>query len=299
MGGNTSLNGRLDLYASMPVEALKYEKKGKLVGFGFAPEGIENNEIVYELISDMGWTDQVIDIDKWIKAYCIRRYGAFPVNMEKAFRYFRSSCFGSFADHPSHSYQHRPGSKETGTVNRSDDFGTGTGLFLSCRDSVKNISLFTIDAIEFTCQYLGLKADKLIEKFYKQGSSDYELIDEAISILTTVDKLLESHPEWKLKNWTDFAAGWGDTPEEKAYYVSNAKRLITTWGGENNEYAAKTWSGLLRDYYIPRWKLFSAAKKNSSAFDMLKWEENWIPHWGGFCDTALPRSAGGGVVLIQ
>ena len=43
-----------------------------------------------------------------------------------------------------------------------------------------------------------------------------------------------------------------------------------------NEYAAKTWSGLLRDYYIPRWKEYYKAKKDGIPFDILAWEETWI-----------------------
>lgn len=37
-------------------EALASEYSDNLVGFGSAPEGLENNEVVYELLADMGWT---------------------------------------------------------------------------------------------------------------------------------------------------------------------------------------------------------------------------------------------------
>ena len=36
-------------------EALASEYSDNLVGFGSAPEGLENNEVVYELLADMGW----------------------------------------------------------------------------------------------------------------------------------------------------------------------------------------------------------------------------------------------------
>jgi alpha-N-acetylglucosaminidase len=260
----------------MPSEALHYNKKGNLIGFGFAPEGIENNEIIYELLSDLGWTSKEIGINDWIAKYCRNRYGAFPDNMKQAFEYFNKSCFGSFTDHPRNAYQFRPNSKHKGSINTSDDFRKGVELFLNCKDNFKENKLYGIDAIEFTCQYLGLKADELLAQFQTGGESNYSLLEDALSIMTDIDRLLESHPNWKLQNWTNYARGWGNTIQEKNYYEANARRLITTWGGGINEYAAKTWSGLIRDYYIPRWRAYYDAKKNITSFDIKAWEEKWI-----------------------
>jgi len=276
MGGKTPFNGRLDLYAKMPFEALNYKDKGNLVGFGFAPEGIENNEIIYELLSDVGWSAKEIDLNKWLERYSIDRYGGYPENMKKAYEYFNNSCFGSFTDHPRFTYQFRPNTGIKGTVNRSKDFGNGVGFFLSCKDSLSGSEFYRVDAIEYVSQFLELKADELLEEFQKKGEQDYELLGRALDILNSVDRLLESHPEWKLQNWTRYARNWGDTDAEKAYYEADARRIITTWGGGVNEYAAKTWSGLIRDYYIHRWKLYYDAKRKGEKFDMLQWEEDWI-----------------------
>ena len=276
MGGKTAYNGRLDMYAKMPFEAMNYTNKGNLVGFGFAPEGIENNEIIYELLSDVGWKTEEINLNDWIERYCTNRYGAFPDKMKKAFEYFNTSCFGSFTDHPRNAYQFRPNTKSKGSINTSDDFGKGVQLFLDSSSDLKDSELYQVDVIEYTCQYLGLKADDLLAEFQETGENNYTLLNEALDILTNIDRLLESHPNWKLQNWTTHARNWGETQEEKAYYEANARRLITTWGGDINEYAAKTWSGLLRDYYIPRWKEYYKAKEESVVFDLLAWEEAWI-----------------------
>jgi alpha-N-acetylglucosaminidase len=276
MGGNTPLNGRLDLYASMPFEALNYPKKGNLIGFGFAPEGIENNEIVYELLTDVGWSNKEINLNEWIKKYCMKRYGAFPEKMKMAFDCFNASCYGNFISHPVHTYQYRPDFNGV-PISQSDDFRDGVQLFLECKDSCSNSKLYAVDAIEFTCQYLGLRADKLLQEFKTSGEKNYTLLDEALNIVADIDKLLESHPNFKLQNWTTYARNFGDNPAGQDYYESDARRLITTWGGgELNEYAPKTWSGIIRDYYIPRWRLYYDAKKRSVPFDMKAWEEQWI-----------------------
>ena len=278
MGGKTALNGRLDIYATVPFEALNYKDKGNLVGYGTAPEGIENNEIIYELISDVGWRKTPVNLNNWIAKYCTKRYNAFPKNMEKAFEYFKKSCYGSFTPHPRNAYQFRPPSDfhfRKGSINTSDNYRKGVELFLKCKNQCKN-DLYTTDVIEYTSQFLGITVDKMLQKFIETGEKDKKLLYEALDLLANIDRLIVSHPNWKLEKWTNFAKKWGDTAEEKNYYEADARRIITTWGGHVNEYAAKTWSGLIRDYYIPRWRLYYEAKWKGKKFDIRQWEKNWI-----------------------
>lgn len=53
-------------------------------------------------------------------------------------------------------------------------------------------------------------------------------------------------------------------PAEQDYYRWNARTLLTTWGNRHaanvgglHDYAHREWSGMLRDFYYPRWKTFS------------------------------------------
>ena len=61
-------------------------------------------------------------------------------------------------------------------------------------------------------------------------------------------------------------------PENKDAYEANAKRLITSWGGIQEDYAARFWSGLIKDYYIPRIQLYFTKDRNK----IREWEEQWI-----------------------
>lgn len=278
MGGTTPLNGPMNLYAKMPFEALNYSKKKNLIGFGFAPEGIENNDIVYELLSDVGWTENEssIDLNSWIEKYCMKRYGIFPEELKKAFEYFNASIFNF--NSTGHTYQESPDRKYKNSVNNLDKFRKGVQLFLSVKDSCKDNALYEVDAIEYSCQYLGIAADQLLQEFQTSGENNYALLYDALEIVADIDRLLESHPNFRLENWIAYARNFGNTPEEKDYYETDARRIITTWGGGGilNDYAPKTWSGLIRDYYIPRYKLYYESKKNSIPFDLKSWEENWI-----------------------
>ena len=283
MGGKVPLNGNLETYATIPFDALDYDNKKNLVGFGFAPEGIENNEIIYELLSDVAWETKKIDIDQWIEDYSKQRYGAYPKNMKKAFGLLNQSAFGSFTDHPMHRYQFRPYSKPEGvedhaTVHESAEFREAVGAFLSCAPQLEESQLYVLDAIEMTVQYLGLEVDRqLLDFIDAKEKGEAANLDEMMDTLATMDRLLASHPNHNLEKWVDFARKWGDTPEEKSYYESNAKRLITTWGGDPvNDYSGRVWSGLIRDYYIPRWVGYHKDESEEKKQNMRAWEEEWI-----------------------
>lgn len=277
MGGKTPLNGVLEFYAKAPIEAYNYQKKRNLVGFGFAPEGIENNELIYELLSDWGWRDQVIDLDTWVQEYCMSRYGAYPDNLSKAFDLLRQSAWGTFTDHPRFNFQFRPG-KGNPTVHQSPEFDEAVQAFLSCASELGDEKLYLSDAIELTAQYLGLKIDEILANAEKtkNGTEKHNLIQEAIDLMLVLDRLLASHPNHKLSNWVNLARNYGNNQQERLYYESNAKRLNTTWGGWVNDYAARIWSGLIGDYYAKRWQLWLNAQKSGDHFDILKWEESWI-----------------------
>lgn len=56
-----------------------------------------------------------------------------------------------------------------------------------------------------------------------------------------------------------------DNEEERRSYEYNARNQITLWGpnGEIRDYANKQWSGVVADYFKPRWELFLKALEKS------------------------------------
>ena len=277
-GGKTPMTGDLQMYASSSAEALQSESHGNLIGFGSAPEGLENNEVVYELLADMGWTDQAIDLDKWMPSYCMARYGAYPETMKDAWDLFRKTAYSSLYSYPRFTWQTViPDKRRISKIDVSDDFLHGVELFLNSADSLKNSKLYVNDAIEFASYYIAAKADKLYGKALAEDTVGrsavaQQYLNQTIDMLLNVDKLLASHPLYRLEEWVNFARNSGTTPAEKDAYEINAKRLITTWGGFQEDYAARFWSGLIKDYYIPRLKIYFSKQRGS----LDNWEEEWI-----------------------
>ena len=86
------------------------------------------------------------------------------------------------------------------------------------------------------------------------------------------DRFFESNPVTRLERWIDFSRAWGVDEAESDKYEMDARRLVTVWGPGHchdglNDYSCRMWSGLIRDYYLPRWKHFFEAKKQGVPFD--------------------------------
>jgi alpha-N-acetylglucosaminidase len=95
-------------------------------------------------------------------------------------------------------------------------------------------------------------------------------------LVNKIDLLLDSHSLYKLDSWIEKARLWGNTPEEKLYFEADAKRIITLWGSNLTEYAARLWSGLLSGFYMPRWEAWFEKTKNKEGIDIKVWGMNWI-----------------------
>lgn len=72
--GNIEMYGILDAVASGPVEA-RTSENSTMVGVGMSMEGIEQNPVVYDLMSEMAFQHNKVDVKVWIALYSTRRYG--------------------------------------------------------------------------------------------------------------------------------------------------------------------------------------------------------------------------------
>lgn len=71
-GGNLEMHGNMPELAKGLHEA---QNAGTdVVGVGMCPEGIEQNPVVYELVSETAFRSDVPDLDLWFRNYALRRY---------------------------------------------------------------------------------------------------------------------------------------------------------------------------------------------------------------------------------
>ncbi|XP_019227970.1 PREDICTED: alpha-N-acetylglucosaminidase-like isoform X1 [Nicotiana attenuata] len=85
--GNVEMYGVLDAVGSGPVEACISDNStmaSLIVGVGMSMEGIEQNPVVYDLMAEMAFQHNPVDIKAWINLYSRRRYGRFVQPMQDA-----------------------------------------------------------------------------------------------------------------------------------------------------------------------------------------------------------------------
>ncbi len=279
MGGKTAYTGDLSLYAAGASRAENSSEKKNLVGFTNSGEGLENNNVIYELLTDVAWTKDSVNLDNWLHDYSINRYGAYPEKMKESWDLLRKSCYKNLVDHPQMGWQ--TGKCGFGRVNRDPEFFKAVELFLTSGEQFGQSSNFQADAIERAALVLGLKADEWFvaaSKAYKAG--DTVLGDKAggrgLELLTELDRLMESHPLNRLDRWLAFARSHSNDPTLQQFYESNARQIITVWGPPVNDYSCRVWSGLVRDFYRERMKLVLESLKTGQPFDKNTWELAWV-----------------------
>ncbi|XP_075480477.1 alpha-N-acetylglucosaminidase-like [Primulina tabacum] len=72
--GNIEMYGVIDYVGSGPIDA-RLSANSTMVGVGMSMEGIEQNPVVYDLMSEMAFRNKRVDVENWIRLYAQRRYG--------------------------------------------------------------------------------------------------------------------------------------------------------------------------------------------------------------------------------
>jgi alpha-N-acetylglucosaminidase len=286
-GGNNALAGNLAFTAADPAMTLRSPDRGKLAGMGLAPEGVENNDVVYELSTDMTWAERPVEIEPWLDAYARARYGVLPAGIRRAWRLLAHSAYAGGATNGRHGFQMRPGRTVEGNADVSPAFREAVTLFLSCGDSMRGSPLYMADAIELAAQALGGDVDDLLRNAVRAHDSGmFELRDtlagEAFRLMSGIDALLNSRPGRRLEEWIAAARAWGTMAADSDLYERNARLQVTVWGGpELFDYATKMWSGLIRDFYAGRWRRYFELLQSTPpggavrAGELASWELDW------------------------
>ncbi len=301
-GGRTGMTGRLDSMNIDVNHAINHPiGKASMKGIGAAPEAIGQDEILYDLLYDLAWTKDKLNLDDWLKTYVKSRYGQQDLVMEEAGQRLRTTVYNSsygLKDPPSETiFCARPEWNKTSSSAWGEwrldydrkDLESIWKLAMGAIPNLQYSSNFQYDMVNITRQVLAnygriiyhdmQKAyeEKNISLLEQKGNQFLELIKDQ-------DRLLSSREEFMLGPWIEAAKKKGSTPQEKKLYEFNARTLVTTWTHELNEvndYSCREWSGLLEDYYLVRWDTFinNSLKKlkneNVVEPDYFDFEKKW------------------------
>ncbi len=294
-GGNISTFGRIETVASQPAAALNDPASGKLRGIGLTMEAIEQNPVLYELMTDNTWRNTPIELNEWLKKYILNRYGNANEKLIEAWNILVKTVYNGqvIRDGAESIIVSRPTFEgfrrwaRTKLNYAPEDLLSAWKLMVNAIPECEKSDGFQYDLVDITRQVLANYALPLQQEMAKAYREDDrvkfdKLSGEFIELIDDMDRLLATRHDFLLGSWVADARNCGTTEAEKALYEQNAKDLITLWGDANNrlfEYSNRQWSGLLSDFYKPRWqRFFSDVKASWGKFDQAAFDEN-IKQW--------------------
>ena len=311
MGGKTAFTGVLEHYANGRLDAQLSPNRGNLTGYGVAAEGVENNEIIYELIGDAGWVDatEKIDINGWLENYARCRYGFCTELNRDFYSALRSSAYNSFRDHPQFAWQVRNNIVGRGSVQLNEDFYKCVeGIFQDAAMLKEHMTsadadaaaLFQADLIEAAAMYTSGKLEQISSNIRRANDAgDKELanaiLKEAEKIFLALDRVLMAHPLYNIEVWEQKAMGMATNEADRKRNAVNARRIVSVWYGDHqkdepvNDYACRIWAGLIRDYYLPRFVGTWNKRINGAEFDQIAFENSFVEKAPSLTPQTAPK----------
>lgn len=297
MGGKSALTGVIDYYANGRLDAQRSQNRGNLTGYGIAAEGVENNEIIYELITDGGWaaaTDS-IDVKAWMQNYATCRYGKCTDQDTRYHDALRASVYNSFRDHPQFAWQVRNNIIGRGSVQLNDAFYGGVEQLFADQEGLKaryaqirgGGDLYQADLIEAAALYVSGKVEVVNSNIRRAAEANdkalaNDLLKALEAIMLRLDRSLTAHPLYNIELWEDQAMKMATSEADKKRNAVNARRIVSVWYGDHkkdepvNDYACRIWAGLIRDYYLPRLLGTWNRRINGTPFDQIAFENSFV-----------------------
>ena len=133
---------------------------------------------------------------------------------------------------------------------------------------------------------------KTEEAFNSGNIAEYDKYTRMFhDLLADMDELVGTRREYSFEDKIEKALAWATTPEEAKLYDYNQSLLVTQWGPDKEsgtnylfDYSWREWSGLIRDYYLPRWDKFHAmlrGKLLDGSWKSYKEYEEKLPRTSG------------------
>jgi len=304
-GERPGVYGKLQRFADEIIRIRQSPYKNLLKGVGIMPEGINNNPPVYDLMLELGWREEHVNVQNWIVDYAKYRYGSSDANINNAWQGFLETIYQSLPGYQEGASESvfclRPTLEmkpvsSWGTRIRTydvDKFERAVKTFANALPEMKNSDTYQIDLINFVRQVLANKGEIVSKEFVTAyQNKDLAKFDIAtknfLQMIRLTDDLLSAHPYYSLNTYKQQALRLGTTVEEKKINLNNAMMQITYWGEnirtEDNlhEYAYKEWSGMMSSFYLPRWEIYfnylrgNLQGKQTPAPDFFAWERKWV-----------------------
>ncbi len=311
-GGNTMLAGDMK-DVSRKLDRAYVEAGCNFVGIGCTLEGLDVNPFMYEYVLDRAWI-RVYNDAEWIDRLADRRSGCVDAHYRQAWQILYDKVYRASSGNRSAAVCARPNlesrSKWSSTHTDYDnrDLLMAWEQLTFARPKRTPSSRFDCVNIPRQCleNYFG-GLNKQCIAAYRNGDRDgvVRLSSRLLELLDDIDLLVATDTYFLLGKWISDARRMGTTPAEKDYFEYDARNILTTWGGRGyslNDYANRTWSGLVSGYYKERWKRFYDRLQSGGKLDeesLLQELQDFEWEWVGQKERFAERPRGDAYKLCR
>ncbi|XP_973259.1 alpha-N-acetylglucosaminidase isoform X2 [Tribolium castaneum] len=265
-GGTLGMFGSSTVINEVPIKA-RHLENSTMIGTGLTPEGINQNYVIYELMTETAWRQAPVNLTEWFEKYSTRRYGFPDSDAENAWRILQRTVYdyqGLNRMRGKYAITKSPSLKiKIWTWYSTNDLLEAWTSLLEASDNLGANSGYLHDLVDVTRQVLQVYGDL----YYKEMVKNYQSHDSAnfqanskkfLEILDDLDEILSTNSAFLLGPWLEAAKKAANDSAEEAQFEYNARNQITLWGprGEIMDYANKQWAGVVSHFFAPRWYLF-------------------------------------------
>lgn len=312
-GGNVGLHGRMDYVIDGYYKARDTKFSTTLRGIGLTMEGIENNPVMYELLSELIWRPEKFSKEEWLKGYVKARYGVFDNDIYEAWLKLSSTIYncpkGNLQQGTTESIFCARPAREVWQVSswsrmkkyyEPEDVIEAAAVFAKAAEKMRGNGNYEYDLVDITRQATAERG-RLLHKEMTEAlkASDLNTFEKTSSrfleLIKAQDRLLSTRSEFGVGKWIEDARALAPSDSERDRFEWNARLLISTWGlreaseqGGLRDYAHREWAGVLSDLYHTRWsKLIEREKDilkgaNPEEIDFYAIDEQWVNSCGGY-----------------
>ena len=303
-GGRNLIYGNLDEVFESAKTAMS-NVMGGLSGIGITMEGLNQNDIIYDMTLELAWLDNDIPdrgdfISKWTRSWITSRYSSsLPI---QSWEILLKTMYRTSMEPPLNKWviYGRPSLTERCSCiycKPEHSIHSAWSLFLNDKNALGGSQVWRSDLAVLTGLVLQSSACRVIDELVTEVGDFHSgelLVETAITnitttmkdleqILITLDEVLSTDVNTQLSCWLSDAAKSGVSQDEKNSFVESAARLVTSWGLTSalNDYAKRHWGGLVRSYYLPRWQILRSQIRqiliNGTDPDssLIQFEQSW------------------------
>ncbi|MEG0570814.1 MAG: alpha-N-acetylglucosaminidase [Oscillospiraceae bacterium] len=275
-GGTRCLSGNVQKSLQEPYKILDKNSDYSMVGIGLMMEAITIDEVFYDILNTISFCNTKKEINDYIEKYVQYRYGNRLKSSTQALKIMANDIYlkgginlpleSALCTQPTltpKSVSTWGGEKFTYNTNTLKNV---FDLMLADFDVLEHNPPYRLDIADIARQCVANSSwnslKSMLEAYKNEDEQNFILHSERfLAHFDIQEKIVSTNENMLLGTWLKKATDYATNDIEKRMFSFNAKALITHWGDKTSsyqlrDYAHKEWSGMIEDFYKPRWDAF-------------------------------------------